>query len=81
MLAKKKKRRDPAELVMSAARVGSWYDRLGDVDRDYVDNVVMAIQEEPHISIRSVATSLVQELGIEYCSVKAVEDKLRKMAV
>ncbi len=78
MPTKKKKRRDPSELVTSSARIGSWYEKLSEFDRDYVDDVVNAIQNEEHVSIRSVAISLKKELNIT-CSVKAVEDKLRKM--
>ena len=79
MPTKKKKRRAPLELVTSARKTGSWYDRLSDIDMDYVDQVVNILQCEPHTSVRSVAISLIKELDIK-CCVKAVEDKLRKMA-
>ena len=78
MLIKKKKKRNPAELVTSAARVGSWYDRLSSPDRAYVDAVMMAVRIDPHVSISSVSRSLIKELGLSV-SVTSVREILKKM--
>ncbi len=80
MPTKKKKRRDPAELVTSAGKTGSWYDRLSDIDREYVDAVVIVMLTEPHVSRKSVAKSLRDELNLD-CCVDSVEYILRKLAV
>ncbi len=80
MPIKKKKRRDPAELVISAKKTGSWYDRLSDVDRDYVDSVVIAMLTEPCVSLSSVAQSLINELNLS-ASKSAVRDTLGKLVV
>ncbi len=78
MLIKKKKKRNPAELVTSAARVGSWYDRLSDEDKYYIEEVVVAMQDSSHVSISSVAQSLINELNLT-ASKLAVRDTLKKM--
>ncbi len=78
MTTKKKKRRDPVELVESARKTGSWYDRLGDVDRDYVDDVASVMGTEPHVSIKSVANSLKKELDLD-CCVDTIVYILKKM--
>ncbi len=78
MAAKKKKRRDPAELVGSAKKTGSWYDRLSDADVDYVDDVVSCMATESHVSIKSVANSLKKELDLD-CCVDTIVYILKKM--
>ncbi len=78
MPAKKKKRRDPGELVRLAPKIGSWFDRLNEEDKAYVDDVVLEIQIDPHVSISSVARSLIKELGLSV-SVTSVREILKKM--
>ncbi len=78
MTTKKKKRPLPDELVMSASKTGSWYDRLSDVDRDYVDDVGVAMAAEPHVSMTAVAQSLINELNLT-ASKSAVRDILKGM--
>ena len=79
MSTKKKKRRDPAELVASSPKAGSWYDVLNDTDRDYVHDIMIAMRGEPHVSISSVARSLIEELGLSV-SATSVREILKKMA-
>lgn len=78
MTTKKKKRRDPAELVMSSPKTGSWYDRLNNIDKDYVVNVVIAMRDAPHVSASAVAQSLINELNLT-ASKSAVRDTLKKI--
>ncbi len=78
MPTKKKKRRDPVELVASANKNGSWYDRLDYTDRNYVNTVLVAMRSESHISVSSVAQSIINELNLT-ASKSAVRDTLREM--
>ncbi len=78
-MSTKKKRRNPADLVKSSAKTGSWHERLSDTDRDYVEDVVLAVAVEgPHVSLSSVAQSLINELNLT-ASKSAVRDTLKRM--
>ena len=78
MMTIKKKRRNPADLVASAGKSGSWYSQLKIEDKNYVDDVVKAMAENPWAAPQSVASKLVEELGLEVTST-AVVNKLKAM--
>ena len=78
MTTKKKKRRDPADLVASATKSGSWYSQLSGSDKNYVDDVVAAMSVDHSAAPQSVACKLIEELGLKVTST-AVVNKLKAM--
>ena len=78
MPTKKKKRRDPADLVASAGKSGSWYSQLSEEDRDYVDDVVGAMAVDTSAAPLSVAKKLIVELNLKVTPT-AVASKLKAM--
>ena len=77
-------RRSPASLVATSGALihsggtKSWYDKLTNRNREYIDNVVEELLKNPDVSVRGVAAGLKDELGLN-ASVTVIRLKLSEL--